>query len=197
MVKEPRAGRVKTRLARDIGTVQAAWWFRHQVAGLLRRLDDPRWQIWLSVAPDRATRSPAWPPHLPRIPQGRGDLGQRMKGALDALPPGRACLIGGDIPGVSKAHIARGFAALGRCDAVFGPAEDGGFWLTGFRRTRPLPRGLFEGVRWSSEDALEDSLASLSGRSYTLSDSLCDVDCAADMVNAARGPVNGLRRRGM
>jgi len=38
MLKEPRAGRVKTRLGRDIGMVPAAWWFRHQVRGLLRRI---------------------------------------------------------------------------------------------------------------------------------------------------------------
>lgn len=195
MVKEPRAGRVKTRLARDIGTVQAAWWFRHQVAALLRRLDDPRWQLWLSVAPDKAATSRAWPLHLPRIPQGRGDLGARMKGAFNALPPGPACLIGGDIPGVTRAHIARGFDALGRRDVVFGPADDGGFWLTGFARRRPLPPRLFEGVRWSSAQALEDSLAQLSGRRYALIDVLRDVDCAADMPGGARGGVNGLAGR--
>ena len=42
MVKEPRAGRVKTRLGKDIGLTAAAWWFRHQVKRLLRRIDDPR-----------------------------------------------------------------------------------------------------------------------------------------------------------
>ena len=54
MVKEPRPGRVKTRLGRNIGMTAAAWWFRHQTARLLRRLRDPRWQIVLAVAPDRA-----------------------------------------------------------------------------------------------------------------------------------------------
>ena len=50
MVKEPRPGRVKTRLGRDIGMVGAAWWFRHQTRSLIRRLRDPRWQIVLAVA---------------------------------------------------------------------------------------------------------------------------------------------------
>ena len=45
MVKQPRPGRVKTRLARDIGRVEAAWWYRHQMTRLLRNLRDPRWQI--------------------------------------------------------------------------------------------------------------------------------------------------------
>ena len=50
MVKAPVAGRVKTRLGRDIGMTNAAGWYRHQTAGLLRRLRDPRWRIVLAVA---------------------------------------------------------------------------------------------------------------------------------------------------
>ena len=52
MVKAPVAGRVKTRLARDIGVIPATWWFRHQVTRLLRQIDDPRWRSVLAVAPD-------------------------------------------------------------------------------------------------------------------------------------------------
>ena len=46
MLKEPRPGRVKTRLGREIGMVPAAWWFRHQVAALLRRIEDPRQPVF-------------------------------------------------------------------------------------------------------------------------------------------------------
>ena len=181
MVKQPQAGRVKTRLGRDIGMVNSAWWFRHQVAALLRRLNDPRWRIWLSIAPDRAVASKVWPPHAPRISQGQGDLGQRMKGAFEALPSGPALLIGGDIPGVTKAEIAGAFRLLGPKNAVFGPADDGGFWLTGFARKRPLPVRLFEGVRWSSEHALADSIATLGGQSHALASELSDIDTLADL----------------
>ncbi|HGG64530.1 MAG TPA: hypothetical protein ENK34_08155, partial [Rhodobacteraceae bacterium] len=73
MVKEPRAGRVKTRLGRDIGMVPAAWWFRHSVQRLLRNVADPRWNFLLAVSPDfEGLRSRVWPEHLQRIPQGRG-----------------------------------------------------------------------------------------------------------------------------
>ncbi len=182
MVKEPRPGRVKTRLGREIGHVAAAWWFRHQVTGLLRRLDDPRWKLMLAVSPDQAgLHSRAWPGHLPRIPQGRGDLGARMGRILRGLPPGPACIIGGDIPGIRPAHIARAFAALGRNDAVFGPANDGGFWLVGMKRTAPPPATLFRSVRWSSAQALADSIDSLPGARIALVDTLRDVDTAADL----------------
>lgn len=180
MVKEPRAGHVKTRLGRDIGMTAAAWWFRHQTRNLLRNLRDPRWQIVLAVAPDRAVNSTAWPADLPRWPQGRGDLGARMLRMMARAPVGPTCVIGADIPDISRAHIARAFATLGAHDAVFGPAEDGGYWLVGLRH-RPAPRGVFEGVRWSTPHALADSLATLPDARVALIDTLRDVDHAADL----------------
>lgn len=187
MLKEPRPGRVKTRLARDIGTVPAAWWFRHQSGALIRRLHDPRWQLWLAVAPDAAgLKSRCWPGHPPRLPQGQGDLGTRMARMFRSLPPGPACLIGGDIPGVTPAHIVRAFQALGGQDAVFGPAPDGGYWLVGLARGTAQPAGLFEGVRWSSPHSLADSIASLPGRRIALTDTLRDVDTAADLRALSR-----------
>jgi len=180
MVKEPRPDRVKTRLARDIGTVPAAWWFRHQALSLLRRMDDPRWRLWLAVSPDReGLESRFWPAHLPRVPQGRGDLGDRMARVFGTLPPGPSLIIGADIPGIRPAHIERAFRALGNQDAVFGPAEDGGYWLVGLKG-RPTPP-LFQGVRWSTEHALADSCATLRGKRIALIDTLRDVDTAADL----------------
>jgi rSAM/selenodomain-associated transferase 1 len=183
MVKEPRPGRVKTRLGIDIGVIPATWWFRHQSARLIRNLCDPRWQIMLAVAPDTASSSRVWPADLPRLPQGGGDLGDRMKRMLKAATghKGPVCLIGADIPGIRPAHIAHAFAALGSHDAVFGPATDGGYWLVGVKHPSRLPPGLFVGVRWSSEHALADTLATLPGWRIGLADTLRDVDTGADL----------------
>ena len=182
MVKEPRPGRVKTRLGRDIGMVGAAWWFRHQTRSLVRRLRDPRWQIVLAVSPDReGMKSRVWPVDLPRKPQGRGDLGDRMGRMLRGAPDGPVCLIGADIPGITRGHIARAFGALGRAEIVLGPAPDGGYWLVGAQRYSALPSGMFNNVRWSTENALADTLASVNGRRVTLLDHLRDVDTVADL----------------
>jgi glycosyltransferase A (GT-A) superfamily protein (DUF2064 family) len=97
------------------------------------------------------------------------------------MPKGPVCIIGGDIPGVTRNHIARAFASLGSHDAVFGPAPDGGYWLVGLSRRAALPSGLFDGVRWSSEHALEDSVASLGNRTVAFVDTLQDIDRAADL----------------
>jgi rSAM/selenodomain-associated transferase 1 len=183
MLKEPRAGRVKTRLGKDIGMTAAAWWFRHQVKRLLRRIQDPRWNVVLAVAPDRAgMQSRVWPVQLPRIPQGQGDLGARMARAMRRVPIGPVCVIGADIPDVGRKEIARAFAALGSSDAVFGPAPDGGYWLIGLRKTHPLPPKLFQDVRWSTKHALSDTRASLGTLIVALIDQLQDVDTIDDLT---------------
>jgi rSAM/selenodomain-associated transferase 1 len=182
MLKEPRAGRVKTRLGRDIGMVPAAWWFRHQVRRLLRRIDDPRWTVVLAVAPDRAgLLSRVWPQHFPRIPQGRGDLGARMGHALRGARAGPVCVIGGDIPDITAPRIAEAFRTLSHHDAVFGPAPDGGYWLIGLRRVRAVPPLLFAGVRWSTLHALSDTKTTLPDHRIAHVATLRDVDTAADL----------------
>ncbi len=186
MLKVPRAGQVKTRLGRDIGMTTAAWWFRHQVRGLLRRVDDPRWQVILAVAPGtEGLAFRGWPAHLPRVPQGGGNLGDRMGRLMRGLPPGPVCIIGGDIPGIGPSQINRAFKALGDHDAVFGPAPDGGYWLVGLKRNAPPPATLFEGVRWSTEHALADSLSTLPGRRIAVVDVLRDVDEGSDLSKVA------------
>lgn len=188
MVKEPRPGRVKTRLGRDIGMTAAAWWFRHQTAHLLRKITDPRWQIVLAVAPDRAgLQSRVWPAHLPRRAQGEGHLGRRMARMLAATPPGPACVIGADVPGITRAHIAAAFAALGAHDAVFGPAVDGGYWLIGLKHPRRQPPGFLEHVRWSTEHALADSIATLPDHAIARVATLADVDRADDLPMTTGG----------
>jgi len=178
MLKEPVAGRVKTRLGHDIGMTAAAWWFRHQSAALIRRLQDPRWETWLAVAPDTALHSRCWPANLPRIAQGRGDLGERMARILESSK-GPVVLIGADVPGVQKQHISDVFRKLGRQELVFGPAKDGGFWLVAARRT--LPKSLFKNVRWSSSTTLSETIQSASSTSIGFTAQLSDVDTVQDL----------------
>src|SRR5580704_12447928 len=103
-VREPRLGTGKRRLARDIGAVAALRFERLMLARSLRRLGrDPRWKLRLAVTPDHAAGR--WPGRRDVVPQGRGDLGERMHRALAGCPPGPAVLVGSDIPGLSAARI--------------------------------------------------------------------------------------------
>lgn len=190
MLKEPHPGRVKTRLGRDIGMVPAAWWFRHQTKSLLRRLVDPRWRVVLAVSPDvEGMQSRIWPRRFARIAQGHGDLGARMGRIFTRMQTPNTCIIGADIPGITRAHVARAFLALGAHDAVLGPAPDGGYWLIGQSRLKPPPPQLFANVRWSTQDAMQDTLNGLRDRRVAFVDMLSDVDTVDDL------PMTGARRR--
>lgn len=190
-VKEPRPGRVKTRLACEIGAVEAAWWFRHQSARVIARVArDQRWRTVLAVTPDaEGLRSRVWPARLPRAPQQRGDLGRRMTRFLRGepgtrVPRGPVAVIGTDLPGLRPCHVAQAFRLLSRHDAVLGPASDGGYWLIGLRNRRAVPPGLLDGVRWSTRHALADTLGRLGHLDVGLAAVLSDVDRAADLRRA-------------
>ena len=195
-MRAPRLGRVKRRLARDIGAV-AAWRF-HRIAAarLLRRLAGPGrsgrpggWRCWLAVTPDRDVEAVGRWAGRPwqALAQGPGDLGQRMGRVMAALPPGPVVIVGADIPDLTAAHVAAAFRRLGDHDWVIGPAEDGGYWLIGARR-RPHLRLPFEGVRWGGAHALADTLAGLGQASVAKLEILRDVDRGADLARLAARP---------
>lgn len=181
MAKLPVAGRVKTRLAREIGVAEATRFYRATLRAVMRRLGrQPFWQTLIAISPDTGTSSPMLPAGLVLMPQGGGDLGARMQRPLRTLPPGPVCVIGTDIPAITAAHIRRAFGLLGARDVVFGPAEDGGFWLVGMRR-RPRLVSPYSGVRWSQPDTLAQVTANLASHKIGLTQRLSDVDSAADL----------------
>ncbi len=187
--KAPRLGTVKSRLAADVGWVEATRFYRNTAYRVVRALArDPRWTCRLALAPDTAVSEPwLWPHRVIRLPQGPGDLGDRMGRMFEVAPPGPVVIVGTDIPALSPAHVATAFRALGRYDVVAGPAEDGGYWLIGARR-RPAMIDLFRNVRWSTPHALADTLANVPGnRRVKLLDTLADVDDGAGL-RASRAP---------
>lgn len=182
-VKAPYAGRVKTRLGADIGMGRAAALFRIMTERTISEATKGLWRTTLAVDPPGAVAGfeTLWPSQLVRTPQARGDLGARMRHAFYEAPPGPVVIIGADAPGMRARNLREAFAALKGADAVFGPAEDGGYWLIGLSRRRATP-GLFNGVRWSTRHALADTVKSLppSFRIQYL-ERLRDIDTAHDL----------------
>ena len=188
--KQPRMGRVKTRLAKDIGTVAAWNFYRHTLSRTINSLcHDRRWKTVLAITPDRAIHQrPPWrtgliTPHIPFMAQGSGDLGRRMQRIFNTLPPGPVIIIGGDIPDIRACYIQQAFKILGHKHCVFGPADDGGYWLVGCKR-RPRVPELFKNIRWSTEFALKDTLDPLP-KSLTVgfAQQLSDIDTGDDLKN--------------
>ena len=181
MAKLPRPGRVKTRLAADLGTIDATWWYRQQLKRLFRSLGrDPRWTTWIAISPDLSRFDCEWPQGVRRIPQGSGHLGARMKRLMQNVPPGPVLLVGSDIPSITPTEIATAFKRLGS-GIMFGPAPDGGYWLVGVGQRRCIGPGFLQDVRWSTAHALADSLQSCAREKVRLTTMLQDVDTGADL----------------
>lgn len=185
VARRPVIGVGKRRLAADVGDVEAWRFQRWALEGLIRALaPDRRWRRWSAVTPDRPT---GWlRGRVGVLPQGRGDLGQRLERLARRFPVGHLVIIGSDTPSVRRSDIAAAFKALQSNDAVIGPAADGGYWLIGLRRST---RGLlpFNGIRWSSRETLQDTLGALAGLRVALLDVREDVDDVASLRRAGRG----------
>jgi hypothetical protein len=179
--KPPRAGEAKTRLAPAVGLEGAAALARAFLGDVwagVRRLP------WARVV--LASAGP-WPEGLLPAPvevwpQGEGDLGARMervlRRGLEEAP--YALALGGDSPGLPLAYLEAARAALAEADAVFGPSEDGGFYLLALRR---LPEGALAGLPWSQPETLaatEARLESLGLRVGRVAP-FFDVDLPADL----------------
>ncbi len=91
--------------------------------------------------------------------QAGDDLGQRMDHALaSVLARGYryAVLVGTDTPALASRHYRRAQELLQSCDVVFGPAEDGGYYLVGLKQPAPA---LFDRIPWSTGRVLAQSRA--------------------------------------
>jgi uncharacterized protein len=193
ILKAPRPGIVKTRLARDIGDERATAIYRalveHQAMAI-----PPGWQVTVYFTPaDAADEMEAWLKSRLSVaarfvPQCDGDLGQRLAGAVSAeLQRGatRIFLIGGDCPGISRDYLSQADEQLSGCDLVIGPATDGGYVLLGLKNQCTA---LFENIAWSTQVVLDQTVAA--ARRHSLSIKLLpileDIDDAASLARQAR-----------
>lgn len=161
--KPPRIGLSKTRLAEGMGPAEARRIAGFTQARTFRAVLNSGCDAVIYAAPDsalRAVTTTGWPGHLPRRSQGQGDLSDRLEKGWNEAPPGPVLFIGTDAPDLSLALLRQAVRLLIRHDAVFGPAEDGGFWLFGMNKG-PRARSPFRKVRWSGPHAMEDVWSNL------------------------------------
>jgi rSAM/selenodomain-associated transferase 2/rSAM/selenodomain-associated transferase 1 len=186
--KAPRAGESKTRLIPALGAAAAA---RLQRRLCLRSLDlacrAANGKVTLWAAPDhrqRFFRAVQAQRGIALRSQTGSDLGERMANAF-AAHAGPLLLIGSDCPALTEAHLAAAATALhDGHDAVFIPAEDGGYVLVGLRRPQPK---LFEGIAWGSEKVMAQTRERLIalGLRWAEPAMLWDVDRPKDLPRLA------------
>jgi len=192
--KAPIPGRVKTRIAPVLGAEGAARLYKRVATHCLETAIAARvGPVELWCAPD--TTHPWFAALAKRYglrlaPQQGQNLGERMHNALaDALGRyGQAILIGTDCPALTREDLAQAHAWLaGGLDAVFGPADDGGYTLVGLRRAEIA---LFQDIAWSTERvmaATRDRLRSV-GMRFAELPMRWDLDRSEDLDRLAADP---------
>lgn len=188
LAKAPVPGYAKTRLIPALGARGAARLQRRFTRDAVRVAIEVRiGEVVLWCAPDATHsffRALQRTTGIRCTAQPAGDLGQRMLHATTAASSAdsrQAVLVmGTDCPALRPHHLQAAADALRDVDAVFIPAEDGGYVLVGLRHPQP---GLFTEMTWSTDSVMADTrerAASLALRIRELP-MMWDVDTPSDL----------------
>ncbi len=203
MAKQPQPGRTKTRLCPPLSTQEAADLYE---ALLFDTLDLANGltccQLAVAITPpeSRPYFEQAAPPGALLLPVQGADIGACLQATLAALFEmgySKALALNADGPSLPAEYLRQAFKLLGTHDVVFGPGMDGGYYLVALRQPQP---GLFDGIAWSTERVLVQSLerAAALGLSVALTRPWYDVDYPIDLLrlaeDAARLPEHRLKR---
>lgn len=180
--REPIPGRVKTRLAADLGADAAARVYAVLLDHALEAAAGSGLRVLLSLA-ERPSVGWVRGLELPLEIQRPGDLGERMADAFARRfveGEERVVVVGSDCPAITSAHLRQAVSALDEADAVLGPAADGGYFLVA---QRAPGADLFAGIPWSDPETLvatRDRLTAL-GTAWTELEELSDIDTESDL----------------
>lgn len=176
-VKNPTYGKVKTRLAATVGASMALRIYKALLLRLRQTAETMPVKRYAYFS-HHDEPNEEWPPQFYQhcLQQG-SDIGIRMHNAfVEVLSENsRAVLVGSDIPALTANLVRMALDALSEHDLVLGPAKDGGYYLIGLKK--PCA-DLFEGIHWSTEKVLEQTLekAKRLGLTYACLPVLSDVD---------------------
>lgn len=196
MMRYPRSGKVKTRLAKDIGEKYALDFHMAFLKDTIRNLTSEDIDLILSVLKPSGDLNDLSEPFLDRIiiEQRGNDLGQRQYNSLnDAYDMGydKAIVIAGDCPEICMDQVNEGLTGLVKNDAVIGPCNDGGYYLLGISKGK-LHSDIFQAIQWGGRTVFRDLEMNLNSHVLSIHylPPLNDIDAMADLVSLAdRDPV--------
>lgn len=184
--RNPELGKVKSRLAKDVGNETALAIYKD----LLQHTHD----IALEVNADRFLyyseaihTNDMWKEtDFHKFVQQGEDLGIKMLNAFkDGFKAGYSniAIIGSDILELKSDHITQAFNKIESHNVVLGPALDGGYYLLGLSK---LIEPLFKNKAWGTETVLKSTLSDLAemNQSYKLLSELNDIDYVSDIKDS-------------
>ncbi|MGB1294290.1 MAG: TIGR04282 family arsenosugar biosynthesis glycosyltransferase [Flavobacteriales bacterium] len=184
--RNPELGKVKSRLAKDVGELTALNIYKDLLAHtkhIAQQTNADRFVFYT----EKIEENDLWPTSdFNKFVQSHGDLGQKMKSAFEfGFQSGyeNIIVIGSDILELNETIINTAFDLLENKDAVIGPAEDGGYYLLGL--TKMIP-DLFENKLWGTDSVFNSTTSDLDklNQNYTLLEVLNDIDYVTDIKDS-------------
>jgi rSAM/selenodomain-associated transferase 1 len=202
-VKLLEKGMVKSRLAQNIDEGLVLRLYENMVLDTIEMLARGQFPFRICYTPPGARdQIVEWLGHEHYLfPQTGDGLGDRMERAFASVFTGEvkeALLIGSDIPGLTTDVIKEAFHALSTNDAVIGPADDGGYYLIGFRKKSFEPE-IFYDMVWSTRTVFRETMDKLRDASASVHvlPELTDVDTVEDLktlLSQITGPASKISR---
>lgn len=162
----PELGRVKTRLARELGAGRALAVYEAMLRDVLRSIGRSDGEIDIEVMwtggedVDRSALRHAFGDHAVSMQAGT-TLGDRVAIAISERiffhAAEKVIAIGTDDPALSRHDIEHAFDLLDCCDWVVGPAADGGYYLIGCRG-EAFDSSVFLDIEWGSPSVFETTM---------------------------------------
>ncbi len=181
-IKNPKLGKVKTRLASTLGEANALHIYKQLLKYTLAMSLEVNAERFLFYD-DIIAQDDEWEnENFTKQIQLGNDLGEKMNNAFDKtlLKFKKAVIIGSDCFDLTPSIIHEAFQLLENNDVVIGPAKDGGYYLLGMKE---LHQTLFENISWSTPEVLEKTIAICKKQklAYCLLPILSDIDVEDDL----------------
>lgn len=179
-IKNPVKGKVKTRLAKTEGEDFALKTYLALQQKTKEVALKTNTQAFLFYSNAINTNDEWDNLRFKKLLQQGNTLGDKMKSAFEEVLriSEKAIIIGSDCYDISEEIIETAFSKLEQYDVVFGPANDGGYYLLGMSK---LHKELFEEIEWSTETVLKKSIKNLKGKTYFLLQKFVDIDTIDDL----------------
>lgn len=180
--KNPEPGKCKTRLAKNIGDEKALEVYKNLIRHTAKTIGNVSASRAVFYSEEIQNRD-LWDDNLfQKQVQTEGHLGEKMQAAFAwgfAQGYAKICIVGSDLPELETSDIDKAFQKLEQNDLVFGPANDGGYYLMGMSG---FHKNAFLEKAWSTETVLQKTLEDLKGLSIAFLETKTDIDTLEDLA---------------
>ena len=189
-IKNIKTGKVKTRLAKTVGTDYAVKFYEACVKYTLSevsKLTNENIDVCLFFSSFKMKNNiDELAGHKFSIYEQEGkDLGEKMNNAFQKMFKNgsrKVVVIGTDLPDITAGLIVNSFKLLDESEVVIGPSNDGGYYLLGMNQ---VYSEIFTNMGWSTNRLLINTLRVLEKDKVKtkLLEEFIDIDTEADLRN--------------